>query len=210
MALANYDDLKAAVASWLNRTDLTAQIPDFIALAESRLNRSLRLRDEYEDLPISTVAGSRTVPLPADFDEPIALWDATLVDRDPLQLVLPTQIIITTVQGEPEYWMVDDAIYFERPANQVYSLILRYIKKFSLSDANPTNWLLTNHPDAYLFTALEEAGPFLRDPDILNIYAARAERAINEIQSKNNANRRVTLVTDVPAMRRAWDWRRGY
>ena len=38
MALANYSDLQSAVAGWLNRTDLTSQIPDFIALAESKLD----------------------------------------------------------------------------------------------------------------------------------------------------------------------------
>ena len=44
MALANYADLTASVANWLNRTDLTAIIPDFVAMAESDISRDLRLR----------------------------------------------------------------------------------------------------------------------------------------------------------------------
>ena len=38
MALVNYSDLKTSIADWLNRSDLTATIPDFITLAESGFN----------------------------------------------------------------------------------------------------------------------------------------------------------------------------
>ena len=48
MALANYADLTASVANWLNRTDLTAIIPDFVAMAESDISRDLRLRKQIE------------------------------------------------------------------------------------------------------------------------------------------------------------------
>jgi len=35
MALTTYTELKASIADWLNRSDLTAAIPDFISLAEA-------------------------------------------------------------------------------------------------------------------------------------------------------------------------------
>ena len=44
MAISNYSELQTAVANWLDRDDLTARIPEFIALAEARFNRVLRLR----------------------------------------------------------------------------------------------------------------------------------------------------------------------
>ena len=44
MALSTYTELKASVADWLNRTDLTSVIPDFIALAEAQIERTLRTR----------------------------------------------------------------------------------------------------------------------------------------------------------------------
>jgi hypothetical protein len=46
--ITNYTDLKATVADYLARTDLTTQIPDFITLAENRLRRDLRLRQMIE------------------------------------------------------------------------------------------------------------------------------------------------------------------
>ena len=40
MALANLAGLKAAVADYLNRADLTSQISDFITLAEAAMKSS--------------------------------------------------------------------------------------------------------------------------------------------------------------------------
>ena len=42
MALSNYTGLKASIADFLNRDDLTAVIPDFITLAEAQINRDVR------------------------------------------------------------------------------------------------------------------------------------------------------------------------
>jgi len=42
MALSTYDELKASVADFLNRDDLTNVIPDFIKLSETVMNREIR------------------------------------------------------------------------------------------------------------------------------------------------------------------------
>ena len=44
MALDTFANLKTSIANYLNRDDLTSYIPDFIALAEARHGRDLRLR----------------------------------------------------------------------------------------------------------------------------------------------------------------------
>lgn len=42
MSLGNYSDLKTSISTWLNRDDLAAQVPDFIALAETRLKKRFK------------------------------------------------------------------------------------------------------------------------------------------------------------------------
>ena len=42
MALTTYTELKAAIADFLNRDDLTTSIDDFIRLAEAQMNREVR------------------------------------------------------------------------------------------------------------------------------------------------------------------------
>jgi hypothetical protein len=43
MALDTYSNLKTTIANYLNRSDLTAYLGDFITLTEARLNRELRV-----------------------------------------------------------------------------------------------------------------------------------------------------------------------
>ena len=65
MAINTYSTLQTAVANWLDRDDLTARIPEFIALAETRINRALRIRAmETVSTAISTASGTREYALP--------------------------------------------------------------------------------------------------------------------------------------------------
>ena len=49
MALSTYTELKASIANWLNRSDLTTEISDdFIKLVEADYNSKLRVRKMIE------------------------------------------------------------------------------------------------------------------------------------------------------------------
>ena len=69
MALATYSDLLAAVATWMDRTDLTTIIPDFVVLTEARIARDLRIRKQVSNTSISTVANTQYIAIPSDFLE---------------------------------------------------------------------------------------------------------------------------------------------
>jgi hypothetical protein len=62
MAITNYTELQAALADYLIRSDLTVRIPDFIALCEGRLNRTLRVRDMETSFGLVMAAGSGALP----------------------------------------------------------------------------------------------------------------------------------------------------
>ena len=81
MALdGSYDGLKASVADFLNRGDLTSVIPDFIALAEAQMTRRFAGRAR-QGLPVprrlviradtAIAAGTEYVPAPPDMHGPI-------------------------------------------------------------------------------------------------------------------------------------------
>lgn len=202
MALSTYSDLQSAVASWLNRTDLTDKIPDFITLAESRLNRDLKLRVMEEEIALTLAQNTRSVALPTGFVEPIGLWTIYGQERRELLFLSPLQWDVETAAGDTFYWtIIGPNIEFLRPANAAQSLTFRFMKSFALSDAAPTNWLLTNHPDAYLFAALTEAAPYLKDTAALGIWDARASRAINDINAKEAKSRSLSmLMPDIPSL----------
>jgi len=200
MAITTYAELQAAAANWLVRGDLTARIPEFITLAESRLNRVLRARLAETEAVLTATVGARTIPLPAGFAEPLALWIVGGAEREPLRFIEPGLLGASSLRGEPRCWSIDGAnLAFERPCDQAYGFVLRMLVKFALSDAAPTNGLLSDYPDAYLFATLCEAGPFLRDDALAGAYEARLSRAIDEINAKDARARAArTLVTDTP------------
>ena len=70
MALDTYSNLKTSIANYLNRSDLTAFLGDFILLTEARLNRELRVREMVNtDTSITTVAGTQSYALPTGYLE---------------------------------------------------------------------------------------------------------------------------------------------
>lgn len=201
MAISTYADLQAAVASWLIRSDQTARIPDFIAMAEARLNRVLRLRRAELNAALTGVPASRFVPLPGDYDEALTCWIVypAGTEAQELRFVDPARIDPSTIAGTPYGWTIDGTnLGFERPCDQAYAFTLRYLAKLALSDAIPTNALLTDYPDAYLFATLAEAGAALRDNDFTVMYEGKLERALREINAKDARSRAQQVLSTEP------------
>src|SRR4051812_19856358 len=135
MAITTYAELQAAAANWLVRGDLTQRVPEFITLAEARLNRVLRARLAETEAALSATVGARTIPLPAGFAEPLALWIVSSGRREGLRFIEPSLLGASSLQGRPCSWSVDGAnLAFDRPCDQAYGLVLRMLAKFALSN----------------------------------------------------------------------------
>lgn len=184
MSFSTYSGLKTAVASWMDRTDLTSEMTDFVALGEARLNRLLRTQDqitvddpdavdEYLDLPADwaqtnrlNFAGSpldKITFLPVDaFEDERANWQTA---------------------GKPRFYtIVGRQLRFLPEPDSAYSLNHIYWAKIpALSDSNTSNWLLAAHPDIYLNVTLYYAQRFVRDADGMNEADADLVRAIGEL-----------------------------
>ena len=199
MAITTYGELQAAAANWLVRSDLTARIPEFIGLAEARLNRVLRARLAETDMALTATPGSRAISLPTGFTEPLRVWIVRAEGRDELRFLEAGLMTARTARGEPVAWGVDGAsLVFDRPCDQAYSLVLRMLKAFSLSDAAPANALLSEAPDVYLFATLCEAAPLLRDGELADAYETKLGRALGELNAKDARSRAArTLSTEL-------------
>lgn len=203
----DYAWLQAEIAAWLHR-DLSARIPTFIVMAESRMNRKLRLRVMESDEPVALASGARTIALPTGYIEPISLGlTISGTPRDYLSYVLPTQLPIdptSTAASRPRQFTINGAnIEFPKLADQSYAMNFRMLKAFGLSDSATTNWLLTNHPDIYLFGALLEATPYVRDDARIGIWQDRYDRAMSEISNKEARSKVLSrLVTESPLRNR--------
>jgi hypothetical protein len=212
MPLANYSDLQTSVAAWIKRSDLTAVIPDFIRLAESRINRDLTIRQGEIEVPVVSVIGSRFIALPADYALPVGLFQTTYQPRQEVVQVMASALPVTTTISQPQYWAVDGTnIAFECPADAVYSYQFRYIKDYALSVSVPTNDILTAHPDLYLFGTLVEAANYILDDQRAAAWNMKYQAALDSANSAESQAFKVSpLRTDDMVGKSRFDITRGY
>lgn len=188
--ISTYSELQTTIANYLGRTDLTAQIVDFISLAENRMSRDLRTRDmlKYSEATM-TPSGDR-LSLPNDFLE---LRDLH-VDTDP---VTPMQYLSPSVffkqgrtkqEGVPTRYTIlaSDFKLAPIPDEAYTAIMLYYAKPNPLSSLNPTNVFLSKYPDAILYASLSEAEPYLMNDARIQTWAALYDRAIENIQTSDD------------------------
>ena len=196
MAITNYATLQTAIANWLHRTDLTAVIPDFIRLAESRINRIFSSRGTELEAVLAATQGSEFVTLPTDFGTPIVLWLESFVPRQELTLKLSSELEYAPIRAYPtNYAVKSNQIQFDRIADADYPLRLRYVQNIDLATTD-TNYILENYPDIYLFGALVEAAVYIRDMEQMQIWQQKLDMTMNEAQSNENTVKNTLLVTD--------------
>ena len=158
MALVNYSDLKTNIAAWLNRTDLTTVIPDFITLAESSFNEEIRNRkmikratatidSQYSAVPADWL---QTVDFVVEANPVVTLEFTTNEHLDKLRETY-------TTSGTPKFYTIVGQELEVLPVPDSTTLtgeITYYSKIPNLTDANPTNWLMNSSPGIYLYLSL--------------------------------------------------------
>ena len=197
MALDTYANLKTAIGNFLNRSDLTTVIPDFITLAEAQLMRRLtkRLNEEGKGLPRSAVTrntgfsiNAEMVNVPADFLGPLTFS----IDGQAQQITYlsPESFAAekahhgtNAVSGVPQFYaIIGSAFQFCPAPDTAYTGTLTYWTKLaSLSDSNTSNWILANHPDVYLYGALAQSAPYLMDDARLTIWGGLFTAALEDM-----------------------------
>ena len=196
MAISTTAELKTAVSNWLNRSDLTDRIPEFITLAEAQFNRLLRTR---EMLARSTAtSAAQYVSLPTDFLE---MLNIELTSTTP-----PKRIVYITsdrsddyrekrkdATGTPSYYTIEGTVIQLQPTpDKSYTIQMTYYKDIpALSDQGDSgyNWILTSHPDIYLYATLMQASPYIMDPQSAGQWGGLLDRAMQELQMSDEKSR---------------------
>lgn len=193
MALSTYTELQASIADWLLRSDLTAVIPDLIALAEEDHNRKLRVREMLVRAVTTPAADEPYENLPGDFLE----LKAIQFNASPL--VVPKYRTPAWLRayrrssandgGTPCFYTIEGPqLLFDVTPSDVELEILYYQKIPALSGGNPTNWLLTAAPSVYLYGALTQSAPYLKDDERIATWDALYQRALAALQTQDQAS----------------------
>lgn len=180
MSITTYGELKTAVATRSHRDDQTDNIPDFILVAESRIANDVRCRaqetrstatinTEYFDIPTNFLA-IRDIAINSDPIQPLTyLSPKTLSEKFP-----------SSTTGKPEYYtIIGDEFQVKPVPSTDYTIEISYFARFDAFSADSdTNWLLTNHPQIYLFGALVELFSFIEDDATTAKYESMYQRSV--------------------------------
>ena len=193
MAIGTYAELQTAVANWLDRDDLTLRIPEFIALAEARFNRILRLRSMEAKYTANTVASQRNLALPAGYIQ-MRNFQVNTSPLTTLSYVTPEiydRLWGGSTGGTPKFYTIlANEVSFGPIPGSVMEVEMLFYKKFdSLSVTTTTNWLITNAPDIYLYGSMLEAEPFIMNDERVPLWATALERAVTDMQEQDNKDR---------------------
>jgi hypothetical protein len=207
MALETYAELQSAIADWLNRDDLTTVIPTFITLAEAKFNRELRLRPML--VRAEATSSNEYVILPDDYLQHQTLSLVGSSPQPPMEYIGPEEAKrlkaaqVTTGSSHYRYTVIDGTFEIIPAPNADLDLSLVYYAKIPvLSDSNTTNWLLTKAPDLYLYSALLEAAPYLKDDDRIPVWMAGRTQVMDALMLEDERAMRPS--TQLTARRRGF------
>jgi len=193
MPITTYTELKAAIADFLNRDDLSAVVPTFISLAEADIQR--RVRHWRMEKRSAAELDTQYSAIPADFVEVIRFY-VTSGDTKPLELISQGELLdrkrkSLNTSGSPSYYALTAGELEIYPVpDGTYNVELYYISRIpSLSDSNASNWLLDQYQDAYLYGALVHSAPYLKDDARATVWAALYQSAIDAINTESEKSK---------------------
>ena len=214
MTVDSYSTLKTAVENFMLRpsdTVISNRIDEFIDLCEAQIlrgtepphpfpTRPLRARQMETRLTTYSI-DAEYVDLPTGFLETVDIYTDTS-PRKELEYVAPqifNQLYASTQTGDsPAIYTIigTKARFAPAPASAVTAIFTYYQEITPLSDAAPTNWLLTDAPHVYLYGTLAYAY-WLTDQNLDRASPAAAAFAgfLNSLQTQEQRSRRGRAMT---------------
>ena len=185
MAIATWADLQAAIANWLDRSDVAARIPEFIALAEADLSRRLRVPQMQARAEHVCSGGAARVPYPEDarqLSAVMARHGGRVMELEQRPLTALVSMYGDGAGAPVAYALADEQIWlFPAPFDGTVIEIVYYRDIPHLSDSRPTNWLLSSAPDLYLMASLLQAEFFGWNDQRLPIIKDRVDEIVAEM-----------------------------
>jgi len=211
MAISTYTELKASIANWLNRSDLTSEIADdFIKLVEADLNAKLRIR-QMEQIETITI-DDETETVPTGFIAVRSLYILSNGTKYHLNYISPASLISIkggSTSGLPRTYTIEsdngtEQFRFAPAPDSSYTGYIQYYKAFTpLSSANASNYILASHPAIYLYGTLFHAANFIGGIDQgqsqswLGMYQTALERLEDNDQNDSFGGSPVIQRTDI-------------
>lgn len=187
MSITTYGELKSAIGDFLNRDDLTAVIPTFISLGEARIARDLN--HWKQEKRVTTDIDERYEDLPTDW---ISIIQVQHTDGGVISSSSSSEMASKRAQSstaaKPRYWrMTANEMEFYPTPDATYNITMLYRARIpALTDADPSNWLLTYSPDVILYAALMQSAPYLADDARVAVWGSMYQSGVEALNNESD------------------------
>lgn len=178
MAISDFTELKAAIATWDDiDASLDAMMDDIILMANDTLNNgldmgmaaipALRVREMESVATLTPVAGVCALPDNYLQYRNVSYTGSPYRDLDYIAPNAVTQMYPDRAAGVPGNFTIIGSSLYVYPTTET-DIDLHYYQKIpDLTEATPTNWLLSKRPMIYLHACLFQVGIIRRDDGLL-------------------------------------------
>ena len=210
---STYEGLCTSIADVLNRQDLNTGIPNFVALATTRIQRDMvRVKHPYMMTRSKASVVQNYSPLPNDF---VSMYQ--LLDQDTsvvIDYLPPDQTKEFMSNGMAPLIGSNSPVYYTILGNRLRVMptpgttapatldMWYYNRLLPLNTTNTQNWVLTRYPDLYLYGSLVHSAPYLKADDRIPVWEGFYQTILKDIEVE--ADRAVRSQTKLVAARRGF------
>ena len=191
MSITNKATLRTAIlAEVVWDSSLDSRCDEWIARTTANLSRDLKTKDMLASATGTLTSATGELAQPADFLSVEAFYLTNSGGSSTLNFMTPTSLeetVPSDAGGFPTSIAIIGSNFKLKPIpDSNYGFTLLYYQKVpALADDTDTNWVLTNHPDAYLYGALVFGGIYLNDSRVQE-WSALYTRALQGIREESD------------------------
>ena len=226
--IGTYAQLQALLEDWLVKTGMTESVQDFITLAEGKLRTDPRVRTTKR--VVLTIPGRTTqadvdlddhgvVTLPTDYKS-VVVWSINDLAGNIIMPGIPASFRAgsSAIGNRPVHFLVlrdrdaaggEDVKGLLRPIpdkDAGLGTTLVYRASFdALSSTNDSNWLLKLSPAIYVYSALEQSAPYLKEDPRLPTWVALKEDALNSLAAFESGSEEVVASNVIKLHQQLWN-----
>ena len=185
MSISTYAELKTAIANWLHRSDLSSYLDDLVMAGEKWIMRNVRATEMETAFNVAISGG--TVTVPSGFIGAKVLY----VDGSPTQIIKPlslaqllTKYPLRSSGGKPLFFAYSaGTLEFGPYPDSNYTIKGTYYRRQGPLSSSVYD-LFTNNPDLFLFAALAESEPFIKNDKRVPLWTAKRDAIASDISAE--------------------------
>lgn len=184
MAVETYSELVTFLTDHLELdSETVTNIPSFVRLAEAELDRVLtnHQRETTASLDFEATETFKAFATTMRQIRHVQLADGTRLD--PVTPNVLANVVEADPTGKPVYYSIANQKLYLAPVPDTAYTVTLFIQEAipAISTSNQSNWLITYHPDAYVYSTIVQILAWQENDERIPLYRAALENVINQI-----------------------------